>query len=233
MSLISEQFLVFAAVLVLAFYLAPKRLQWVLLLLASCVFYAAAGLSNCGYIVITALSAYGAGLVLEKLAARGKAKLQENKASWSKEEKKAWKARVSTRRKWVMAGCLVLNFGLLCVFKYAGFVLQQVNELSLLLGGGEIKTVWNLITPLGISFYTFQTMGYVVDVYWEMCPAQRNFPKLLLFTSFFPQVTQGPISDYQQLSQQLFAQHDFKDENITFGFQRMLWGCLLYTSRCV
>ena len=99
MSLISEQFLVFAAVLVLAFYLAPKRLQWVLLLLASCVFYAAAGLSNCGYIVITALSAYGAGLVLEKLAARGKAKLQENKASWSKEEKKAWKARVSTRRK--------------------------------------------------------------------------------------------------------------------------------------
>lgn len=224
MSLISEQFLVFAAVLVLAFYLAPKRLQWVLLLLASCVFYAAAGLSNCGYIVITALSAYGAGLVLEKLAARGKAKLQENKASWSKEEKKAWKARVSTRRKWVMAGCLVLNFGLLCVFKYAGFVLQQVNELSLLLGGGEIKTVWNLITPLGISFYTFQTMGYVVDVYWEKCPAQRNFPKLLLFTSFFPQVTQGPISDYQQLSQQLFAQHDFKDENITFGFQRMLWG---------
>lgn len=101
---------------------------------------------------------------------------------------------------------------------------QQVNELSLLLGGGEIKTVWNLITPLGISFYTFQTMGYVVDVYWEKCPAQRNFPKLLLFTSFFPQVTQGPISDYQQLSQQLFAQHDFKDENITFGFQRMLWG---------
>ena len=75
MSLISEQFLVFAAVLVLAFYLAPKRLQWVLLLLASCVFYAAAGLSNCGYIVITALSAYGAGLVLEKLAARGKARL--------------------------------------------------------------------------------------------------------------------------------------------------------------
>ena len=55
MSLISEQFLVFAAVLVLAFYLAPKRLQWVLLLLASCVFYAAAGLSNCGYIVITCL----------------------------------------------------------------------------------------------------------------------------------------------------------------------------------
>ena len=88
MSLISEQFLVFAAVLVLAFYLAPKRLQWVLLL-ASCVFYAAAGLSNCGYIVITALSAYGAGLVLEKLAARGKAKLEANKARWCQEEKKA------------------------------------------------------------------------------------------------------------------------------------------------
>ncbi len=224
MSLISERFLLFALVLVVAFYVIPKKLQWVCLLVASCVFYAAAGLENCVYILVTALSSYGAGLWMQSLGEKNRAYIKANKDTLSKEDKKALKAKTATRRKWVMTSCLLLNFGLLCLFKYSGFLLEQVNELTLLFGGQSIKTLWNLITPLGISFYTFQTMGYVVDVYWEKCEAQRNFPKLLLFTSFFPQVTQGPISDYQQLSSQLFGQHTFSDHNITFGFQRMLWG---------
>ena len=224
MSLISERFLLFAALLVVVFYLVPKRLQWMCLLAASCVFYASAGLENCAFIVITAVCAYGAGLWMQSLGDKSKAWLKAHKDSLDRDAKKAWKAKVSKRRKLVMAGCLGLNFGLLCLFKYAGFVLEQINELTLLFGGKGINTVWNLVTPLGISFYTFQTMGYVADVYWEKTPAQRNFPKLLLFTSFFPQVTQGPISDYRQLSQQLFAHHTYSDRNITFGFQRMMWG---------
>lgn len=224
MSLVSEQFLLFSAILVIAFYLVPKRIQWLLLLGASCCFYASAGISNCIYIVITACSAYGATCWMYKVSKRGKAYLQAHKEDYTKEQKKVWKARLRSRRKWIMAGCLILNFGLLCVFKYAGFVLHQINEISLFFGGASIRSVWNLITPLGISFYTFQTMGYVVDVYWEKYAPQQNFLKLLLFTSFFPQVTQGPISDYSQLSVQLLQQHELHDENITFGFQRMLWG---------
>lgn len=224
MSLVSEWFLLFAALLVVVFYLVPKRFQWVCLLAASCVFYASAGLRNCVYIIITAASAYGAGLWMQSMGDKSKAYLKANKDTLDRDAKKAWKAKVTRERRLIMTACLLLNFGLLCLFKYAGFVLRQVNELTLLLGGRGIDTVWSLITPLGISFYTFQTMGYVADVYWEKCPAQRSFPKLLLFTSFFPQVTQGPISDYRQLSEQLFAQHTYSDKNITFGFQRMLWG---------
>lgn len=224
MSLVSEQFLLFAAVLVAAFYLVPKRLQWICLLAASCVFYCTAGWENCIYILITALSAYGAALWMQRLGDRSRAYLKENRESMDKEARKAWKARTTRRRRWILAACLCLNFGLLCVFKYGGFVLGQVNELSLLLGGRGISTAWHLVVPLGISFYTFQTMGYVTDVYWEKCEAQRSFPKLLLFTSFFPQVTQGPISDYRQLAPQLFGEHAYWDHNMTYGFQRMLWG---------
>ncbi len=224
MSLVSEQFLLFTFVLLILYYVIPRRFQWVCLLGASCVFYAAAGWENCIFILITALSSYLAGLKMQSLGDKNRAYIKANKDTLSKEDKKALKAKTTTARKWVMILCLLLNFGLLCLFKYAGFLLEQVNELTVLFGGQGLQTIWKLMVPMGISFYTFQTMGYVADVYWEKCEAQRNFPKLLLFTSFFPQVTQGPISDYKQLSQQLFAEHPFSDRNMTLGFQRMLWG---------
>lgn len=224
MSLVSERFLLFAFVLVVAFYLIPQKWQWLCLLVASCFFYASAGLGNCIYIAITALSAYGAGWWMQSLDDRRKCYIKEHRDVLDKDTKKALKTKTTARKKWIMIACLVLNFGLLCVFKYAGFVLKQVNELVLLFGGAGINAVWELMIPLGISFYTFQTMGYVVDVYWEKCPAEKNFAKLLLFTSFFPQVTQGPISSYGQLAPQLCGQHTYSDKNITFGFQRMLWG---------
>lgn len=224
MSLVSEQFLLFAAVLVAAFYLVPKKLQWLCLLAASCFFYCQAGIENGIYIIVTALTSYGTALWMEALGNKSKSYLKANKDILDKDAKKACKAKTKKQRRNLMALCLLLNFGLLCVFKYGGFVLEQVNEVSLLLGGHGVGTVWNLMVPLGISFYTFQTMGYVVDVYWERVEAQKNFGKLLLFTSFFPQVTQGPISDYKALSCQLYAQHTYSDRNITYGFQRMLWG---------
>lgn len=224
MSLISEQFLLFAAALVIVFYWIPKRGQWICLLVASGVFYCAAGVENCLFILVTALSSYVATRVMQTMGEKTRAYLQAEKSNLDRAERKQIKARSTRRRKTVMIACLVLNFGLLGLFKYGGFVLRQVNELTILFGGAGFDTVWHLIVPLGISFYTFQTMGYVVDVYWEKSPAQTNFAKLLLFTSFFPQVTQGPISDYRQLAPQLFAGHRYDDHNVTYGFQRMLWG---------
>ena len=67
-------------------------------------------------------------------------------------------------------------------------------------------------------------MGYVADVYWKKTDAQKNFFKMLLFVSFFPQITQGPISNYSYLSEQLFATHPFKYKNLSRGFQRLVWG---------
>ena len=125
-----------------------------------------------------------------------------------------------------MIATLIINFGILCVFKYSHFAIDQVNSIIALFGGTEIDNSFNLISVLGISFYTFQSMGYLVEVYWETVDAETNYFKSLLFVSFFPQVTQGPISDYEQLSRELFSEHKFTYEHFTRGVQRMIWGYL-------
>ncbi len=214
MSLISEPFALFVLVLLAAYFLVPKRWQWVCLLGFSCWFYLAAGVRAAGYILVTALSAYGAALWMEQIHSHRKAQLKAHKLDWSKEEKAAWKNAMTRRCRWVLSGVLGLNLGILCVFKYADFGLELV--------GAPVRL--GLAAPLGISFYTFQTIGYLVEVYWEKVEAQKNFGKLLLFVSFFPQVSQGPISQYDQLAPQLFAEHRFSYRNFSFGAQRMLWG---------
>ena len=78
--------------------------------------------------------------------------------------------------------------------------------------------------PLGISFYTFQSSGYLLDVYWKRCKAERHPLKYALFVSFFPQILQGPIGRYSRLADQLYAEHRFEGNNIIRGFERILWG---------
>lgn len=223
MALTSLRFAVFIVVLLICYFAVPKRFRWWVLLAASVLFYCMAGVMNAIYIVITAASTYGAALWLENLQNRQKSYLKEHK-DLSKEEKSAYKQRIGRNRKLIMAATLVLNFGILCVFKYGDFALQQVNGIAHLFGGKGFRDSLGLIIPLGISFYTFQTMGYLVDVYWKKVDAQHNFCKLLLFVSFFPQVTQGPISDYRQLSEQLFTPHAFSFENYRDGGIRLIWG---------
>ncbi len=106
-------------------------------------------------------------------------------------------------RPWLI-GCLVANFGLLFVCK-----------VSLLRGG---------LLPLGISFYLFQSMGYLIDVYRGNAKAQRDLGKLALFVSYFPQLIQGPISRASDLLPQLTQPHPFEGKHFSFGLQRMLWG---------
>ena len=88
---------------------------------------------------------------------------------------------------------LLINISILCVFKYLHFVVDQINITASLFGVHEIDNTFNLIAPLGISFYIFQSIGYLLDVYWEKEKAEKNFFKLMLFVSFFPQITQGQI----------------------------------------
>ncbi len=107
-------------------------------------------------------------------------------------------------RLWVLL-CLVINFGLLAVCK--------------------VRLAFDsIILPLGISFYMFQSMGYVIDVHRGSAKMEKNIFKAALFVSYFPQLVQGPISKFNQLAPQLFGRHDFNGRQITFGLQRMLWG---------
>ena len=224
MSITSLTFLLFVFALLLVYYLIPRKLQWCVLLLANAVFYAFVGWKAALFVLFTATSIYFAARGMDRVLARQKAQLAAQKDSLTREEKKAVKRRNQRRRKRIMLAALLANIGILCVTKYTHFALAQVNALLSAFGAAEVPDELNLIVPLGISFYTFQSVGYLLDVYWEKIGAQKHYLKFLLFVSFFPQMTQGPISSYEQLSGELFAAHSFSYKNYSYGMQRMLWG---------
>ena len=228
MSITSLIFLLFLFGVMIVYYIVPKKIQWVILLAASIGFYLACGTWGIFFVLLTATSIYLAAGKISRIAEKQKAYFKENKAVLTREEKQKIKAENQKKKRTILTLTLLLNFGILCAFKYVDlyfdFMLSGANLIFGLVGLPKVNGYFSIIAPLGISFYTFQSTGYLVDVYWENCKAQKNYFKTLLFVSFFPQVTQGPISDYEQLSAELFSEHTFDFQNYKFGFQRMLWG---------
>ncbi|MBR7010454.1 MAG: MBOAT family protein [Oscillospiraceae bacterium] len=223
MSILSVSFLLFILGLCLVYFLVPKRFQWWVLLAFSLGFYALGGLLSLPWLLLTALSAWATARYIQDRADAEKAFLAAHKAELSKEERSARKAKGKKTRRRALTLCILLNVGVLCVFKYVHFLLAQANALAGLFGG-EVRDSVRWIVPLGVSFYTFQTLGYLCDVYWGKAKAERNPLKLLLFTSFFPQITQGPISAWNDLSAQLFAPHSLDYDSFSLGAQRLIWG---------
>lgn len=225
MSYTSLNFLFFVAITMFAYFLLPfRKHKWVVLLIASYVFYLFAGYKYVAFILFTTISTYLIGLWIEKISTGSKAKIKQHKADWSREDKKKYKEKIKVRKRLVMALCLVLNFGILAFLKYYNFFAGSLNDI---LGSFSIDfsaPTLNLFLPLGISFYTFQSMGYIVDVYRDKTPAQHNPFKFALFVSFFPQIIQGPISIYDDLAHQLYEPHSFDFTRFKHGLQLILWG---------
>jgi len=218
MAFTSFSFLLFAAAVIAAYYLVPKSRQWWVLLIASYGFYLTADVRYLCFLVLTTVTTYftarhmGAALEVQD------AYLSEHKKELSREEKKEYKAKVKSANRVWMIGCLLLNFGLLSICKAA-----LVEPFKAMMAGSGLSFL-TLGLPMGISFYMFQSMGYVVDVYRGTCKAEKDFFKLSLFVSFFPQLVQGPISKFTQLAPTLYAPKDYDGKTVSFGLQRMLWG---------
>lgn len=176
------------------------------------------------YVLITATTVFFSAKIIQSATDRQKTYLKENKQTLAKEEKKKYKTTVKRKRKTVLIFVIIINIGILGYFKYIHFLLEQLNVFLSLFNATPIKDTFSFILPLGISFYTFQAIGYLLDVYWEYYKPEKNYFKFLLFVSFFPQMTQGPISDFEQLSKELFAEHKFNYKNFSWGFQRLIWG---------
>jgi D-alanyl-lipoteichoic acid acyltransferase DltB (MBOAT superfamily) len=202
----------------------PKRFQWMLLLLASYVFYSFAGIGYLAYILLTTLSTYLASKRIGQLQTTQTDYLKENKEALSREERKAYKAQIKKKQKLWLVLCMVVNFGVLAVLKYSDFTLLNIKSVFDLLRVENNIPVLGFVLPLGISFYIFQTMGYIIDIYRDKYPYEKNVFKLALFISFFPQLIQGPISRFDDLKETLFIKHSFITKNISFGMQRILWG---------
>ena len=196
--------------LIPAYYACPKPHRWKLLLAASAAFYAFSGVFNLLFIAAAATSSYIAARAMGQLHAAQSAFLENGKLS--REDRKRYKAANKTKRMRWLAACLLFNFGALAVLKYANFVLPGADILE------------GFILPLGISFYTFQTAGYVIDVYRGKYAAERNPFKLALFTAFFPQLIQGPISRFDDLKRTLYNREPFDAKNLSYGLQRIALG---------
>ncbi|MGN0457063.1 MAG: MBOAT family O-acyltransferase [Acutalibacteraceae bacterium] len=237
MSYTSINFLFFVLATMLVYFLFPlKKQKWVVLLAASYVFYFFAGYKYVAFILFTTISTYLIALWIEKITTSSKAVIKQNKADWSREQKKKYKDKIKTRKRLVMALCLVLNFGILAFLKYYNFFAGSLNDVMGSFGIGFSAPTLSLFLPLGISFYTFQSMGYIVDVYREKTPAERNPLKFALFVSFFPQIIQGPISIYDQLAKQLYEPHSFDFTRFKHGIELILWGLvkkMIFADRAV
>lgn len=166
------------------YHLCPAQIRWAVLLLASYGFYASRSLAGLPFILLTTVSTWLAALVIAQIGENGKA--QTNAAD--RERKKAIKAQTRRRQRAAMLVALLLNFGLLAALKYTDDVRGWFGASPL-----------GLLLPLGISFYTFQSMGYLLDVYNGKYAPQKNLARFALFVSFFPQLIQGPIGRYDQL----------------------------------
>ena len=225
MTYTSINFIFFVLVTALLYFALPlKKHKWVVLLAASVFFYLVAGYRYAMFILFTALSTYLIGLWVDKISKDSKAVLKKNKAEWSREDKKKYKNKIKVQKRLVMSLALVLNFGILAFLKYFNFFSGSLNDILGSFGIDFSAPTLALFLPLGISFYTFQSMGYIVDVYREKTPAERNPLKFLLFVSFFPQIVQGPISIYDQLAHQLYEPHSFDFTRFKHGMMLILWG---------
>ncbi len=210
MEFTSLSFLALVGGALLVYYLLPQKARWVALLAASLVFYAQGGAQALCFLGFTMGSTYLAGLALGALAKR---------KAVPAPDKKAQEKSLKGKKRLVAGTAIVANFLILYLVKYWNFTAQAVGQAT-----GALLPQTDLLLPLGLSFYMFQSVGYVIDCYREKYPPQRNPLKYALFVSFFPQMVQGPISRFDQLAPQLLEGRPFQAENLKYGIQLAMWG---------
>ena len=195
----SIDFAYFLPIVLLLFWLLSKNLkaQNLVLLLASYVFY---GWWDWRFLSLIALSSFADYII----------GIQLHKAQ--------------TNRKYWLVLSLVINLGMLAFFKYADFFAQSFSDAFSLFGQHIEVSRLNIILPVGISFYTFQTLSYTLDIYKRKLEPTKSLVSFLAFVSFFPQLVAGPIERASNLLPQFFQNKKIKSDLFVAGLQQMLWG---------
>ncbi|MBQ4347785.1 MAG: MBOAT family protein, partial [Firmicutes bacterium] len=137
-----------------------------------------------------------------------------------------YRSKSEKKRRALLTFCMVINFGLLFVFKYLDFAEAGVKALISIFSGAQFsqESFFHIILPMGISFYTFQAAGYVIDVYRKKLRPEKHYGIFSLFISFFPQLVAGPIERSTDLLPQFYEKHRFNAESFLSGLKIMLWG---------
>ncbi|MDD6810843.1 MAG: MBOAT family protein [Lachnospiraceae bacterium] len=203
MGITSFYFLCFFAVILIVYYLIPKKCQWMFLLLCSIAYYV---LTDNGVLILYPIASVTACYIGTRIMGA---------------------TEDAGKRKAALLFVIAVNIGILIVLKYINFGINTVNGIAGIFGHSErILNGFSLLVPLGVSFYTFSLLGYVVDVYYGIARPQQNFGKLALYGMYFPTIISGPILKYRECGEQFFEPHDFDYGKVTRGMQRMLWGFL-------
>ncbi len=214
-------FALFCLVLLLAYYTVPKKIQWIVLLTGSVAFYLCSGVKYILYVVVTAFTTYITALFAYKNKKEFTERLPKLKETLSAEELRLAVKKNERRSRAFMLCAVAVDLGILIVLKYLDFVLSNINTF---LPEGSALPLFSFVLPLGLSFYTFSAVGYVVDVNRGKYEPERNFAKFFLYLTYFPQIIQGPIPRFEQLAPQLFGEHKADYKNLRDGYQLVLWG---------
>lgn len=197
----SLEFLLFFPTVVFLYFSLPSRFQWLLLLMASYIFYMFWRVDYAIILIASTVVDYVCGRMMGRVP-------EENR---------------QRRKPWLWLS-LFSNLGVLFAFKYFNFFSGAARDLAQLLEMEYATPVFEFLLPMGISFYTFQTMSYSIDVYYGRIAPEKHFGIFALFVSFFPQLVAGPIERAGNLLEQLRQQHSFNYQLASSGIQLMAWG---------
>lgn len=202
----SLEFLIYFPVVVLVYFLIPKKLKTVWLLAASYYFYMNWNVRHTFLIAFSTFVTWAGGLLLGRCQGRGR------------------------KAKWIVAVGIAVNLSMLLFFKYFNFIISNINSVLETVGFAPVQKPFDVLLPVGISFYTFQALGYLIDVYRKEIEPENNLFRYALFVSFFPQLVAGPIERSQNLLGQIRRIKErntrelFDYDRIAGGLILMLWG---------
>ncbi len=220
MSYQSLSFVVFSAACLLLYYIVGRKRQMWVLAIANIAFFCFAGAKYLPFIIVTTLATYFAGRIIGNIYDKADLKLAECTEQPLKKQIRQ-DAKAKAKRTLILS--LVITVGLLAVCKYTGFMIKNVNSILSMLKVSQI-TVFNMILPIGISFYTFMAISYVLDIYWKRYKAEKNFLMYAVYVSYFPHVVQGPIDRFNEFKAQTENGVALSYTNITYGAQLAIWG---------
>jgi len=196
----SLDYIIFFILTVAIYYHLPHHKRWILLLIASCVFYMAFIPVYIFIKVFVVSIDYIAGIRIEESSGK---------------KKKLW-----------LCFSVICGLGVLFLYKYLNFTVNSLNGLAQVLHWNYSLQSLNLILPIGVSFFIFQSLSYVLEVYYGRQKAERHYGYYFLYVSFFPQLLAGPIERPQNLVKQIHERHDFNYTKAVEGIKLIAWGLL-------
>lgn len=194
----SFHFLVFFPIVTIIYFALPHRFRWGLLLAASCYFYMVFIPQYILILFVTITVDYFAGIGL--------------------------KATQGNIKKWILLSSILANVGMLGFFKYFNFANENLAAFAHFIGWNYPIENLSIILPIGLSFHTFQSLSYTIEVYRGNQKAERHYGYLALYVLFYPQLVAGPIERPQNILHQLHEEHRFEYQRVTDGLKWMAWG---------